>query len=368
MKFNLEHCDLKTKARAGTLVFSHGSVTTPVFMPVGTLGTVKGMTPRELKDVGAEIILGNTYHLFLRPGCEIIKKAGGLHDFIGWHAPILTDSGGYQVYSLADLRELTDAGVVFKSHIDGTAFSFTPESVVEIQENFGVDIMMQLDECPPANADKHRIEKAVDRSILWAKRSADAMSQDSSALFGIVQGGLHCDLRQKSAEALVALNLPGYALGGFSVGEKMQDAYPVIEQAAAMLPADKPRYLMGVGFPEDIVRAVSFGVDMFDCVLPTRCARTGMCFYSEGKLRIKNSCYRDDMAPIDPECSCYTCRNFSRAYLRHLFISNEITSIVLMSIHNIFYYMSLCRQMREAIIENEFHGFSEKFFKSLKFF
>jgi queuine tRNA-ribosyltransferase len=365
MNFTVENIDPLTRARAGMLSLSHGEVPTPVFMPVGTRGAVKAMTARELEDAGSRIILGNTYHLFLRPGCEVIKKANGLHSFIGWHSPILTDSGGYQVYSLARLCKLTDEGVVFRSHIDGTAFTFTPEKVVAIQEEFGVDIMMQLDECPPTSASKSRVEEAVDRSVLWARRSSEAWSKNSSALFGIVQGGLHIDLRQKSAEGLVSTGFPGYALGGFSVGEEMQDAYPVIAQTAEMLPWNKPRYLMGVGFPEDIVRAVSFGVDMFDCVLPTRCARTGMCFYSEGRLRIKNTCYKDDMKPIDPACQCYACGNFSRAYLRHLFMTNEITAIVLMTIHNIYYYLNLCRQMREAIIKKEFKRFHDDFFKSL---
>lgn len=368
MNFQLEKRDLQTKARAGKLSLPHGEVATPVFMPVGTQGAVKAMTSRELENVGAQIILGNTYHLFLRPGCDVIKKAKGLNGFIGWQGPILTDSGGYQVYSLADLRKLTDDGVVFKSHIDGSTFNFTPEKVIEIQEEFGVDIMMQLDECPPAQAGKDRIEEAVDRSIHWAKRSFEAWTQKSSALFGIVQGGLHTDLRQKSAEKLIEIDLPGYALGGFSVGEAMQDAYPVIAQTSDILPQDKPRYLMGVGFPEDIVKAVGFGVDMFDCVLPTRCARTGMCFYTEGRLRIKNTCNKDDMGPIDPACGCYTCRNFSRSYLRHLFMANEITAIVLMTIHNIHYYLDLCRQMRQAIMKNEFQKFYDNFFQALKYF
>jgi queuine tRNA-ribosyltransferase len=365
MEFLLEHTDAHTNARAGTLKLSHGDVQTPVFMPVGTQGTVKALTVRDIEETGAQMILGNTYHLFLRPGSEIIQKAGGLHSFTGWQGPVLTDSGGYQVYSLADLRKLNDQGVTFKSHVDGTAFTFTPESVVKIQEQFGVDIMMQLDECPPSHAGRKEIAAAVARSALWAQRSADAWSSTASALFGIVQGGLHADLRQHSAEQLTALDLPGYALGGFSVGEDMSEAYPVIERAAQMLPGHKPRYLMGVGFPEDIVRAVGSGVDMFDCVLPTRCARNGMCFFSAGRLRIKNAAYKDDMRPIDPACSCYACRTFSRAYLRHLFMAGEITALVLMTIHNITYYVNLCRRMREAILQNAFAKFSRDFFASL---
>ncbi len=365
MDFTLEHKDTSTKARAGKLSLAHGDVQTPVFMPVGTQGTVKGMTPRDLDDLDTQIILSNTYHLFLRPGCDIIKKAGGLHKFIGWDKPILTDSGGYQVYSLADLRKLNDDGVVFRSHVDGTSFTFTPENVIETQEGFGVDIMMQLDECPPSGATKNKIEEAVDRSVLWAKRSADKWSSSTSNLFAIVQGGLHYDLRQKSAEKLIELDLPGYALGGFSVGEEMAKAYPVIEKTAELLPQDKPRYLMGVGFPEDIVKSVSSGIDMFDCVLPTRCARTGMCFYSEGRLRIKNARYKDDMNPIDPSCTCYTCRNFSRSYLRHLFMANEITAVVLMTIHNIHFYLDLCKKMRKSIQNNSFNEFYKNFFDSL---
>ena len=367
MDFTIHHHDAHTRARAGLLQVPHGEVQTPVFMPVGTQGAVKAMTSRALEDVGARIILGNTYHLFLRPGCETIQKAGGLHRFIGWQRPILTDSGGYQVYSLAKLRKITDEGVVFRSHIDGTEFTFTPENVVTIQEGFGVDIMMQLDECPPTHADRAHIEQAVDRSALWARRSYDAWSRGDSSLFGIVQGGLHPDLREKSIEKLLSVELPGYALGGFSVGEDMEEAYPVIAQTAQRLPRDKPRYLMGIGFPEDIVRAVGFGVDMFDCVLPTRCARTGMCFYSEGRLRIKNACYREDMQPIDPTCTCYTCRHFSRAYLRHLFMANEITGIVLMTIHNIHFYLDLCTKMRSAIMNDTFSEFYDGFFASLKY-
>ncbi len=365
MKFVLEHSDVRTGARAGRILLPHGEIETPVFMPVGTQGAVKGLTTRDLEDLGAQIVLGNTYHLFLRPGGAVIGKAGGLHEFSGWRRCILSDSGGYQVYSLARLRRVDDEGVTFQSHIDGTTFTFTPERVVKIQEELGVDIMMQLDECPPGHASRKEINRAVDRSILWAHRSRDAWRQNSASLFGIVQGGLHIDLRNKSAEKLMELDLPGYALGGFSVGEDLQEARPVIEAAAEMLPRDKPRYLMGIGFPEDIVRAVGAGLDMFDCVLPTRCARTGMCFYSEGRLRIKNACYRDDMTPIDPACTCYTCRHFSRAYIRHLFTADEITAIILMTIHNLHFYLDLCRRMREAILDDVFLDFSNNFFKSL---
>lgn len=365
MRFSIEHSDAHSEARAGMLSLPHGDVPTPVFMPVGTQGTVKAMTMRDIGDTDARIILGNTYHLFLRPGLELLEKAGGLHRFIGWQRPILTDSGGFQVYSLADLRKLTDEAVTFKSHIDGSAFTFTPESVVKLQEGFGVDIMMQLDECPPATADKAHIGRAVNRSLLWAARSRDAWTSPQSSLFGIVQGGLHADLRLQSAEGLIALDLPGYALGGFSVGEVMTDAYPVIEKTALALPREKPRYLMGVGTPEDIVRAVGYGVDMFDCVLPTRCARNGLCFCSHGKLRIKNACYKDDFTPLDAACSCYACRSFTRGYIRHLYMAGEITALILMTIHNITYYLDLCRRLREAILQDGYRHFCEEFFRGL---
>jgi queuine tRNA-ribosyltransferase len=361
MQFTVEHQDAASQARAGLLRLPHGDVPTPVFMPVGTQGAVKAMTVQAMEETGAPMILSNTYHLFLRPGLELIRKAGGLHRFCGWRKPILTDSGGFQVYSLADLRKLTDQGVTFKSHVDGTAFTFTPESVIELQEGFGVDIMMQLDECPPATADKALISRAVKRSLLWAERSRQAWSRPESSLFGIVQGGLHEDLRLESAEGLIGLDLPGYALGGFSVGEKMTDSYPVIRRTAQALPAEKPRYLMGVGTPEDIVRAVGFGVDMFDCVLPTRCARNGLCFCSWGKLRIKNACYRDDFAPLDEACSCYACRTFTRAYIRHLYMAGEITALILMTTHNITYYLDLCRSLRQAIAQDGYQEFLQRF-------
>ena len=364
MRFTVEHCDANSGARAGMLSLPHGDVPTPVFMPVGTQGTVKAMTMRDIEDTDASIILNNTYHLFLRPGLDLLKKAGGLHSFIGWQRPILTDSGGFQVYSLADLRKLTDEGVTFKSHIDGSLFTFTPESVVKLQQGFGVDIMMQLDECPPATADKERISRAVSRSLLWAERSRDVWSSPQSSLFGIVQGGLHADLRLQSAEVLIGLDLPGYALGGFSVGEKMTDAYPVIEQTARALPQEKPRYLMGVGTPEDIVKAVGYGVDMFDCVLPTRCARNGLCFCSHGKLRIKNARYKDDFTPLDAACSCYACRTFTRSYIRHLYMANEITALILMTIHNVTYYLDLCRRLRQAILQDDYKRFYEDFFRA----
>jgi len=364
MHFVVEHTSSSTSARAGRLVVQHGEVLTPVFMPVGTQGTVKALTVRDIEAAGADMILCNTYHLFLRPGCDIISAAGGLHRFSGWHRPILTDSGGYQIFSLAALRKLSDAGAVFQSHLDGAIVTFTPEQVVAIQEGFGVDIMMQLDECPPATAPKSAVAAAVARSLGWARRSVAAWSRKETALFGIVQGGLHLDLRTQSAQELAALELPGYGLGGFSVGEEMEQAYPVIQQTAQLLPPDRPRYLMGIGFPEDIVRAVGFGIDMFDCVLPTRCARNGMCFTSRGRVKIRNACYKQDFQPLDPACSCYTCRTSSRAYLRHLFMAQEITALVLMTLHNVSYYITLCRRIRQAILEDRFDVFCQDFFST----
>ncbi|MCX8042960.1 MAG: tRNA guanosine(34) transglycosylase Tgt [Desulfobacterota bacterium] len=361
MRFIVEHGDQSSAARAGRLVLQHGEVLTPIFMPVGTQGTVKALTARDLQEIGAQIILCNTYHLFLRPGCDCIAAAGGLHRFCGWQYPILTDSGGYQIFSLAALRKVSDEGAVFQSHIDGSIVTFTPEQIVGVQEAFGVDIMMQLDECPPAQATKSAIAEAVNRSLLWARRSYGAWSRKESALFGIVQGGVHLDLRRHSAQVLAELSLPGYALGGFSVGETMVEAFPVIEQTASLLPYDKPRYLMGIGFPEDIVTAVGMGIDMFDCVLPTRCARNGMCFTSQGRLKLRNACYKLDQRPLDPACSCYTCRTHSRAYLRHLFMADEITALTLMTLHNVSFYISLCGRIREAILENRFSRFAADF-------
>ena len=364
MRFVVEHTIPTGQARTGRLFLQHGEVLTPVFMPVGTQGTVKTLTMRDIEEAGAQMILCNTYHLFLRPGYDCIAAAGGLHRFIGWHRPILTDSGGYQIFSLAALRSVTDEAAVFQSHLDGATITFTPEKVIAIQEGFGVDIMMQLDECPAAHAPKSVVAEAVQRSLLWARRSISSWSRTETALFGIVQGGLHKDLREHSARSLAELKLPGYALGGFSVGETMEQAFPVIEQTAALLPPDKPRYLMGVGFPEDIVTAVGLGIDMFDCVLPTRCARNGMCFTTQGRLKLRNACYKNDQRPLDPSCSCYTCQTYSRAYLRHLFMADEITALSLMTLHNVSFYISLCRRIREAILANQFSQFAKTFLEA----
>jgi queuine tRNA-ribosyltransferase len=338
-------------------------VETPAFMPVGTAGAVKAVTPRELKRCGAEIVLSNTYHLFLRPGHELIAALGGLHEFMQWPGPILTDSGGFQIFSLAALRSVDDGGVSFRSHIDGSQQLLTPESSMEIQEALGSDIVMALDECPPWPASREVIERAVERTTLWAQRCRDAYA-GPGALFGIVQGGTHPDLRERSARALLELDLPGYAIGGVSVGEPPDSVSEVTGMTAEMLPREKPRYLMGVGRPVDIVRAVGAGVDMFDCVMPTRNARNGTLFTSAGKISIKRAEFRDDSRPLDENCPCEACSGYTRAYLRHLFVSGEIMAARLHSIHNLTYYLGLMRRIRAAIAEGRFESFSREYIGS----
>jgi len=324
----------------------HGEVRTPVFMPVGTQGTVKAMLPKDLKELGVEIILGNTYHLYMRPGLDVIKAHGGLHNFAGWDRAILTDSGGFQVYSLSQLRDITDDGVKFKSHIDGSEHFITPEDAVRIQEGFGSDIAMILDVCPPATAPREEILRAMRLTTEWAKRALKARTNSNYALFGIVQGGIDPELRKAHIEEIAAMPFDGYAIGGLSVGEENSIMHEIAEMAAGLLPSDKPRYLMGVGTPEDIRKCVAYGIDMFDCVFPTRAARNGLLFTSEGRMNIKNACYRDDLRPPDQNCSCYTCRNFTRSYLRHLYMAKEILSSMLNTIHNIAYYMKICDELR----------------------
>jgi len=347
MRFELLHTD--GAARLGRLHTPNGTVDTPVFMPVGTRASVKGITPDHLQSAGATIVLANTYHLALRPGDELIRDLGGLHRFMGWDGPILTDSGGFQVFSLADLRQITDDGAVFRSHIDGQILKLTPEQAVRIQENLGADIIMCLDECPATNADPERVREAVRRSILWAERCREAHSRADQALFAIVQGGLDLDLRRDCAEAMKKLDFPGYALGGFSVGESALEMQAALPSCAALLPAAKPRYLMGVGRPEDILAAVAAGIDMFDCVLPTRNGRNASAFTRDGALRLRNARHRRDPAPLESNCECYTCRHFSRAYLHHLFQVEEMLGPTLLSIHNVAYYMRLMAEIREAI-------------------
>lgn len=340
----------------------HGKIETPVFMPVGTQGAVKALTPEELERLGAEVILCNTYHLFLRPGHELIKDMGGLHGFMGWNRPILTDSGGYQVFSLGELRKITEDGVRFQSHIDGASHVISPESAIAIQEALGSDIIMCFDECPPYPAEYDYVKKSMDMTLRWAKRCKDSKSRDDQALFGIIQGGMHSDLRKISAEETVSIGFDGYAMGGLSVGEPKPIMYEMIDATVPFMPPDKPRYLMGVGTPEDLVEGVDRGVDMFDCVMPTRNARNGMLFTSFGSLVIKNSRYRKDERPVDETCTCYTCKNFSRAYLRHLYMAKEILSSVLNTIHNVHYYLQLMADVRKSIDEERFPEFKKEFY------
>jgi queuine tRNA-ribosyltransferase len=357
IRFAIEKTD--GTARAGTLDTPHGLFGTPVFMPVGTRATVRGVTPDHVRAAGAQIILGNTYHLALRPGDEIIRDLGGLHRFMGWDGPILTDSGGYQVFSLADLRQVDDSGVIFRSHVDGQLLELTPARAIQIQENLGSDIAMCLDECPTSVADPERLREAVRRSILWAARCRDAHRREDQALFGIVQGGLDLELRRQCSEELAKLDFPGYALGGFSVGESPQQMHTALPACAAALPAGKPRYLMGVGRPEDILAAVTAGIDMFDCVLPTRNGRNASAFTMAGDLRLRNARHRRDPAPLEDDCPCYTCRHFSRAYLHHLFQVDEMLGPTLLSIHNIAYYLRLMNEIRAAIVARRFDEYRQ---------
>lgn len=346
------------KARAGIIETDHGKIITPVFMPVGTLGTVKAMSPHELEESHAQIILGNTYHLYLRPGHELIREAGGLHKFISWSKPMLTDSGGFQVMSLAALRKITRDGVQFQSHIDGSRHLFTPESVIAIQEALGADIIMSFDECPPFPATREYVEKSLKTTLRWAEQGKRAFANDQhQALFGIVQGGVYEDLREKSARALMDIDFPGYSIGGLAVGESKPDMLMVTSFLNDILPMDKPRYLMGVGTPADLLNNIANGVDMFDCVMPTRNARKGSIFTRYGKMIIKAARYKDDFSPIDPMCNCYTCRHFSRAYIRHLITMNEILGMRLTTIHSLYFYQELMQMARQAILENRYEDF-----------
>ncbi len=345
-------------ARAATISTPHGRIKTPVFMPVGTLGTVKAMSPHELEESHAQIILGNTYHLYLRPGHELIRSAGGLHKFISWEHPMLTDSGGFQVMSLAALRKITPEGVKFQSHIDGSRHFFTPESVIGIQEALGADIIMSFDECPPYPATRKYVEKSLKTTLQWAERGKAAFTNAKrQALFGIVQGGIYEDLRQESALALMDMDFQGYSIGGLAVGEEKADMFRVTAFLNDILPKDKPRYLMGVGTPTDLLNNIANGVDMFDCVMPTRNARKGSIFTRNGKMIIKAARYKDDFGPIDPQCGCYTCRHFSRAYIRHLITMNEILGMRLATIHSLYFYQELMQMARKAILADRFGDF-----------
>ena len=354
----------QTGARLGRIHTPRGIINTPIFMPVGTLATVKAMTPEELKDMDAEIILSNTYHLYLRPGHELIKKAGGLHKFMNWDRPILTDSGGFQVFSLGALRKITEEGVEFRSHIDGSKHFLSPEKATEIQNALGADIIMSFDECAPYPSEYDYVKKSLERTTRWAKRCLDAHENpDTQALFGIVQGGMYRDLREQSAKELVALDFPGYSIGGLSVGEPKELMNEILDYTIPLLPADKPRYLMGVGSPDALIDGVLRGIDMFDCVLPTRIARNGTAMTSQGKVVIKNAKYKEDFTALDPECECYTCKNYSRAYLRHLFKTGEILSSRLMTTHNLYFLINLMKNVREAIMEDRLLDFRTEFFK-----
>ncbi|MGV1017035.1 MAG: tRNA guanosine(34) transglycosylase Tgt [Fluviibacter phosphoraccumulans] len=354
MKFDLITTD--GAARRGRLTLAHGQVDTPAFMPVGTYGTVKAMTPEALTNTGAQICLGNTFHLWLRPGMEVIKQFGGLHKFMNWDKPILTDSGGFQVFSLGDLRKITEEGVKFASPIDGAKLFLTPEISMQIQKDLNSDIVMIFDECTPYPADYKTAAESMRLSLRWARRSRDEHDrlQNTNALFGIVQGGMHEVLRDESLAGLKDINFNGFAIGGLSVGEPKEDMMRILAHTAPQLPTDKPRYLMGVGTPEDLMDSVEQGIDMFDCVMPTRNARNGHLFTRFGDLKIKNARYKTEEAPLDPTCSCYTCQNFSRAYLHHLFRAGEILSSILNTIHNLHYYQTLMAEMRNAIEHGQF--------------
>lgn len=363
VRFVVEANCSRTSARAGRLITPRGEVTTPCFMPVGTQATVKSLTPEEVKELGGEMILANAYHLYLRPGPEIIRKAGGLHAFMNWAGPILTDSGGFQVFSLAGLREVTDEGVFFRSHIDGSPHFLSPEKVMEIQADLGSDIMMCLDECTPYPCTFEEAERAVRRTTSWAEKSLRVWSESRppGAVFGIVQGSTYRELRKRSARELVALGFPGYAVGGLSVGEPEELLWAMLGEVLDILPADKPRYLMGVGSLDYIVKAVALGIDMFDCVLPTRMARNGTALTPTGRLVVRNARYKDDFRPLLPGCSCYTCRNYSRAYLRHLIKAGEMLASRLVTIHNLHVVLSFMREVRESIKGGYFGDFSREF-------
>lgn len=355
--FEVLATDPKSRARRGRLQLTHGVVETPIFMPVGTQGTVKGMTPEELETLGAQIILGNTYHLFLRPGAELVAEAGGLHRFMHWSRPILTDSGGYQVFSLSKTRKITEAGVVFQSHIDGSRHLLGPEQSMAVQEALGSDIAMAFDECPSADLPQEKVARSMDLTTRWAKRCLAAHTRRDQALFGIVQGGVFPELRARHASEICALPFDGFAIGGLSVGEPAAVMYDILDRSTPLLPADRPRYLMGVGTPRNLLEGIARGVDMFDCVMPTRHARNGYLFTRKGRIVIKQAHYLHDHGPLDPECSCYTCRNFSRAYLRHLFMAKELLAMRLNTIHNLHFYLTLMQNAREALDRGVFADF-----------
>lgn len=361
VRYELLHVDATTGARRGRLHTPHGTIETPIFMPVGTAGSVKACAPDDLRALEAQIILGNTYHLMLRPGEKLIGELGGLHRFISWERPMLTDSGGFQVYSLSEMRKITEEGATFQSHLDGAKHVLSPERSIEIQETLGADIIMAFDECPPALSERSYLEPSLARTTRWLGRCVSAWSRLRSSLFGIVQGGLFEDLRRRHAEEICAIDLPGYALGGYAVGEAPEQMHAGVAFSAPLLPKAKPRYLMGVGTPIDLLTCVGAGIDMFDCVMPTRNARNGFLFTSQGKLVIKHARYAKDPRPIDPACSCYTCRTFSRSYLRHLFNAKELVVMRLNTIHNLHFYLGLMKEARLAIEQDRYAAFLKAF-------
>ena len=360
--YELLHVDKTTGARRGIVHTPHGDIQTPVFMPVGTQATVKSMTVEELKENGAQIILSNTYHLYLRPGSKLVKKAGGLHNFMRWDRPILTDCGGFQVFSLSDLRTITEEGVEFKSHLDGSKHFFSPEKVMEIEEDLGADIIMSFDECCPYPSTYEYTKNSMERTTRWAKRCKEA-HKTNQAIFGIIQGGFYEDLRKKSAEDLIALDFPGYAIGGISVGEPKEEYIKMLKYTAPLMPENKPRYLMGVGSPDYLLEAAMAGIDMCDCVLPTRIARNGTAMTSHGKLVVRNAGYAEDFSPLDLECDCYACKNYTRAYIRHLIKCNEILGVRLLSIHNIKFLTNLMERVRIEIENDNLLNFVKEFYK-----
>ena len=370
--FTLEHTDTNSKARAGVLATDHGVVNTPVFMPVGTQGSVKAMSPENLNEIGADIILGNTYHLFMRPGDELIARHGGLQQWNGWRKPILTDSGGFQVFSLSDLNKINEEGVQFQSHWDGSKHIFTPENVVDIQRNIGSDIMMVLDECTDFPIDHSYAQESNARTIRWAARAKKRWQEDKNihgyyqTLFAIVQGSTYKDVREISVNELVNMDFEGYAIGGLAVGEPKEQMYEITDFCTSLLPQAKPRYLMGVGTPVDILNAIEMGVDMFDCVMPTRNARKGSVFTSQGKIVVRNGSYKDDEKPLDPNCSCNVCQHYSRSYIRHLINVNEILRLHLTTYHNLYYYIQLVKGAREAIIKNNFLKYKNEIFEKFQ--
>ncbi|MBD3179149.1 MAG: tRNA guanosine(34) transglycosylase Tgt [Candidatus Latescibacteria bacterium] len=372
MPFEFRLLETDGPARRGNLQTDHGGIATPAFMPVGTCGTVKTISSEELREIEADIILSNTYHLYLRPGDELIRDAGGIHRFMSWERPVLTDSGGYQVFSLADLNTVSDRGVEFQSHIDGSRHMFTPEKTVDIQLNIGSDIMMVLDQCVEYPCSRERAEEALERTTLWARRSIQheggRIERDGyqRVLFAIVQGSVYGELRERSARELIELDFPGYAIGGLSVGEPKEDLYTMTELTTGILPEDKPRYLMGVGFPHDIVESVARGVDMFDCVIPTRVGRNGTTFTSGGRVVLKNARYRDDFGPLDPECPCPVCKEYSRAYLRHLFMAGEMLGPRLATYHNLYFYLHLLADIRQSISNGNFEEWRSSFYSKQK--